>query len=80
MAGPIERSRELAATEAGARQSLDGACHDLDDAVRALAGTRGDDVMASPSLAALLLRVVVARRHLDSFESGLQAPDPTRWT
>jgi len=80
VAGAIERSEELVATEAGARQSLDGACHDLDDAVRALAGTCGDDVMASPGLAALLLRVVVARRHLDSVKSGLQPADPARWT
>jgi hypothetical protein len=44
--------------------SLDTACRDLDDAVLVLSDVPGDDVMASPSLVALLLRVVVARRHV----------------
>lgn len=61
------------ATEADARRSLDSACDDLDDAVRALPGAYGDDVMANPSLVALLLRVVVARRHLKNVQSGLKA-------
>jgi hypothetical protein len=44
--------------------SLDTACRDLDDAVLVLSDVPGDDVMASPSLVALLLRVVMARRHV----------------
>ena len=44
--------------------SLDTACRDLDDAVLVLSDIPGDDVMASPSLVALLLRVVMARRHV----------------
>jgi hypothetical protein len=48
--------------------SLDTACQDLDDAVLVLSDVPGDDVMASPSLVALLLRVVVARRHVTRLE------------
>jgi hypothetical protein len=48
--------------------SLDTACRDLDDAVLVLSDVPGDDVMASPSLVALLLRVVVARRHVTRLE------------
>ena len=48
--------------------SLDTACRDLDDAVLVLADVPGDDVMASPSLVALLLRVVMARRHVTRLE------------
>jgi hypothetical protein len=44
--------------------SLDTACRDLDDAVLVLSDVPGDDVMASPSLVALLLRVVMARRQV----------------
>jgi hypothetical protein len=47
-----------------AQQSLDGACKALDEAVMALPNARGDDVMATPGLVALLLRVVVARRQV----------------
>lgn len=75
MAGPSERSDELVVMVADARRSLDSACRDLDDAVLALTDTVGDDVMASPGLVALLLRVVAARRHL----TGVQAQDPSRW-
>jgi hypothetical protein len=56
-------------TAAKARRTLDNACEDLDDAVRALPESSEDDVLASPSLVALLLRVVVARRQLAAVES-----------
>jgi len=72
MVGRTERSEGLVTTEADARRSLDSACRDLDDAVGALPGACGDDVMANPNLVALLLRVVVARRHLKSVQSGLK--------
>ena len=45
-----------------ALESLDGASRDLDDAVLALPGLRGDDVMASSTLVGLLFRVVAAKR------------------
>jgi len=48
--------------------SLDTACRDLDDAVLVLSDVPGDDVMASPSLVALLLRVVMARRQVTRLE------------
>ena len=51
-----------------ARESLDVACKDLDDAVLAIPHARGDDVMATPGLIALLLRVVTARRHVRRLE------------
>lgn len=51
-----------------ARESLDGACRDLDAAMLALPNVRGDDVVASASLIALLLRVVAARRHVKQLE------------
>ena len=51
-----------------AQQSLDGACKALDEAVMALPNARGDDVMATPGLVALLLRVVVARRQVSRLE------------
>ena len=63
----------VAATVAVARRSLDSACDDLDDAVRAFPEVPGDDVMANPGLVALLLRVVVARRHLSGLERSLGA-------
>jgi hypothetical protein len=44
--------------------SLDAACRDLDDAVLVMSDVAGDDVMASPSLVALLHRVVLARRRV----------------
>ena len=44
--------------------SLDTACRDLDDAVLVLSDVPGADVTASPTLVALLLRVVMARRHV----------------
>ena len=49
--------------------SLDTACRDLDDAVLVLSDVPGDDVMASPSLVALLLRVVMARRYVIRLET-----------
>jgi len=52
-----------------ARQSLDHACNDLDEAVLALPDMSSDNVMANPDLVALLLRVVVARRHLSGVNS-----------
>ena len=48
--------------------SLDLACRDLDDAVLVMSDVPGDDVMASPSLIALLLRVVMARRQVKRLE------------
>ena len=51
-----------------ARESLDVACRDLDNAVLALPNVRGDDFMASPSLVALLFRVVMARRQVKRIE------------
>ena len=63
----------VAATVAVARRSLDNACDDLDDAVRAFPDVPGDNVMANPCLVALLLRVVVARRHLSGLELRLGA-------
>jgi len=57
-----------------ARESLEGACRALDDAVMALPNARGDDVMATPGLVALLLRVVVARREVSQLELGDLAP------
>ena len=71
-------------TAARARSDLDSACADLDDAVRALGDIADDDVMASPGLVALLLRVVVARRQLAGVENFLtcangSSADRTRW-
>lgn len=51
-----------------ARASLDTACRDLDDAVLVMSDVPGDDVMASPSLVALLFRVVMARRQVRRLE------------
>ena len=48
--------------------SLDTACRDLDDAVLVMSDVPGDDVMASPSLIVLLLRVVMARRQVKRLE------------
>ena len=56
-----------------ALESLDVACRDLDDAVLALPNLGGDDVMASSSLVALLLRVVTARRHVRRLELEVKA-------
>ena len=59
--------------------SLDTACRALDDAVLVLSDVPGDDVMASPSLVALLLRVVVARRHVTRLErEAARSSDETR--
>jgi hypothetical protein len=64
----------VAATVAVARKSLASACDALDDAVRAIPDMVSDDnVMANPGLVALLLRVVVARRHLSGIEISLGA-------
>jgi hypothetical protein len=56
---------------AKARESLDSACEELDNAVRALPEVGEDRVLASPELLALLLRVVVARRKFAEFESSV---------
>lgn len=48
--------------------SLDTACRDLDDAVLVMPDVPDDNVMASPSLIALLLRVVMARRRVKRLE------------
>jgi hypothetical protein len=68
----------VAATVAVARKLLDNACDDLDEAVQAFPDVPGDDVMASPGLVALLLRVVVARRHLSGLELSLGAESTGR--
>lgn len=60
-------------TLTGAMESLDVACRALDDAVMALPSARGDDVMATPSLVALLLRVVMARRLVSQLELDVKA-------
>ena len=52
-----------------ARSFLSDACANLDDAVRSLSASDTEEtVMANPALVALLLRVVAARRHLESLE------------
>jgi len=56
-----------------AMESLDVACRALDEAVMALPNARGDDVMATPSLVALLLRVVMARRLVSQLELDVKA-------
>jgi len=56
------------ATLAVARESLEAACDDLDDAVQVLPDVH-DDVMASPMLVTLLLRVVAARRVVKDLEA-----------
>ena len=57
------------ATLAVARESLEAACDDLDEAVQVLPDVRNEDVMASPALVALLLRVVAARRVVKDLEA-----------
>jgi hypothetical protein len=57
------------ATLAIARESLEAACDDLDDAVQILPDVRNEDVMASPELVTLLLRVVAARRVVKELEA-----------
>jgi hypothetical protein len=56
-----------------ALESLDTACQDLDAAVLALPAVRDDDIIATPSLVALLLRVVNARRHVRCLEVDVKA-------
>jgi hypothetical protein len=51
-----------------ALSSLDAASRDLDEAVRVMSDVPGDDVMASSGLVALLLRVMMARRHVRRLE------------
>ena len=53
--------------------SLDTACRDLDDAVLVMSDVSGDDVMASPRLIALLLRVVTARRQVAEIRDRIRA-------
>jgi hypothetical protein len=60
-----------------ARQSLQTARRDLDDAVGLLPGVPGDDTMANPNLIALLLRAVVARRYLETLETHTAPGMPT---
>jgi hypothetical protein len=68
----IANEGSAALTVAVARKSLDRACDDLDNAVRAIPDMGSDDdVMVNPGLVALLLRVVGARRHLSSLELSL---------
>jgi hypothetical protein len=56
-----------------ALESLDIACRDLDAAVVAVPNVRGDDVVASASLIATLLRVVNARRHVRQLKLDVKA-------
>ena len=76
---------DVVVTAASARRALDSACQDLDDAVQALPNIADDNVFANSGLVALLLRVVVARRHLAGVEScviGVSEASPdetTRW-
>ena len=67
-AGAVRRDSLTVAVE-----SLDVACRDLDDAVLTMPNVRGDDVMASPRLVALLLRVVAARRDVKRLELEMKA-------
>jgi hypothetical protein len=53
--------------------SLDVACRDLDAAVLALPNIHGEDVVASASLIALLLRVVAARRQVKQLQLEVRA-------
>src|SRR6185436_3538318 len=53
--------------------SLDTACRDLDDAVLVISDVSGEDVMASPRLIALLLRVVTARRQVAEIRDRIPA-------
>jgi len=56
-----------------ALESLDIACRDLDAAMLAMPNVHGDDVVASASLIALLLRVVTARRQVKQLELDVRA-------
>lgn len=56
-----------------ALESLDIACRDLDAAVLSMPNIHGDDVVASASLIALLLRVVTARRHVKQLGLDVKA-------
>jgi hypothetical protein len=56
-----------------ALEALDVACGDLDAAVGALPDVRDDDVVASASLIALLLRVVTARRLVTQLKLDVKA-------
>jgi hypothetical protein len=59
--------------------SLDTACRDLDNAVLVMSDVPGDDVMASPNLIVLLLRVVMARRQVKRLElEAAEIRDRTR--
>ena len=71
-------NREAMAMLAAARRSLALARDDLDEAVQALPDAFNDNVMASPRLVALLLRVVTARRHLTSVEPDCALGSPGR--
>lgn len=55
---------DVTVTATGARCALERACDDLDAAVGSLPHSADQDVLANPTLIALLLRVVVARCQL----------------
>jgi len=65
----------LSRSVALARSSLASARADLDDAVESISDTAGQTVIASSNVMGLLLRVVAARRHLETVE---RAPDQRR--
>ena len=56
-----------------ARQGLADARADLDAAVATLAGGRGDAIMATPALLALLVQAVEAKGHVDDLEVAIIA-------
>ena len=68
-------SSGAAITVAFARTSLQSARDDLDDAVRELPDLADDNMMATPALLALVLRVVTAKRQLSGLELTLVAHD-----
>ena len=60
-----------------ARGILQTACENLDEAVAGLPGGGADNAMATPSLLALLMRVVEARRRLAGLELLMSQPQPS---
>ena len=72
----VERGSSGAAVSvAFARTSLQSARDDLDDAVRELPDLADDNMMATPALLALVLRVVSAKRQLSGLELALVPED-----
>jgi hypothetical protein len=59
---------DVVLTAKTARRTLDDACAELDTAVLGLPDALDDDVLASPALLGLLLRVLAARRQVAALE------------